>query len=173
MSRSTVIFVAAALLSLAVAVPVASYASTTVNVTIKPGAATLGKNAFNPDSANISVGDTVTWIHDDKGVPHHIVSGNGNTTTQTGVFDSGVMHFGNTYSFTFNNPGTYYYYCSIHPSMQGVVTATMFVLPESPVGMAALLGSSAAVLGAFVLLRQWRSHHNKSPASDSLETADV
>jgi plastocyanin len=32
-------------------------------------------------------------------------------------FDLGIMRTGDTFSYTFNNPGTFEYYCTVHPSM--------------------------------------------------------
>ena len=36
-------------------------------------------------------------------------------------FDSGIMQTGQTFSYTFNNPGTFEYYCTVHPSMIGEI----------------------------------------------------
>jgi plastocyanin len=77
---------------------------------------TVGVNisgfAFGPSSVQISVGDTVKWLNLDS-VPHQVHGSN---------FDSGQIRHGYTYSYTFTQPGTYNYSCSIHPSMQGTVT---------------------------------------------------
>ncbi|HIH93723.1 TPA: cupredoxin family copper-binding protein [Methanosarcina acetivorans] len=68
--------------------------------------------AFNPDSVTISPGDTVRWTNLDLF-----------THTVTGPdFSSGTLRDGDSYEFTFTREGTYRYYCSIHASMEGVVT---------------------------------------------------
>jgi plastocyanin len=54
----------------------------------------------------------VTWINQDL-IAHNIIS-------NTGVFASGDLSSGQTYTFTFAEAGTYPYYCSYHP-MNGVV----------------------------------------------------
>jgi plastocyanin len=41
--------------------------------------------------------------------------------TSAGLFDSGTINNGASFSFTFNNKGTFNYKCSIHPSMNGTI----------------------------------------------------
>ncbi|WP_406655757.1 plastocyanin/azurin family copper-binding protein [Methanolobus sp. ZRKC2] len=70
---------------------------------------------FNPQSVTIEVGDTVKWTNTDSAV--HIVDG--------GFFRSPALSQGESYSYTFTDPGTYNYICSVHPyqtSGQIVVT---------------------------------------------------
>jgi plastocyanin len=68
---------------------------------------------FGPQSLTISAGTTVTWInHDD--IPHTVVSNDG-------VFKSKVLDTDDKFSFTFAKPGTYPYFCSIHPKMTAKV----------------------------------------------------
>jgi plastocyanin len=44
------------------------------------------------------------------------------TTTSHGVWDSGILQKGQSFSCTFNTPGTYEYLCSVHPiQMRGTV----------------------------------------------------
>ncbi len=71
--------------------------------------------AFKPDTLTIPPGTTVTWTNLD-GPPHTV------TTRETG-YDSKRLSTGDTFSYTFEQNGTYEYYCSIHPSM----TATIIV----------------------------------------------
>jgi plastocyanin len=74
--------------------------------------------SFQPSTITIKVGTTVTWTNDDP-VAHTVTSGTrGNPS---GLFDSGNVGPGQTFSFTFNEPGTYDYYCKIHSGMDGVV----------------------------------------------------
>ena len=59
----------------------------------------------------------MTWVNDDQ-APH-------TATANDGAFDSGTLQPGQSFSFTFTQPGTTYaYYCAIHPSMTGTVTVT-------------------------------------------------
>ena len=69
-------------------------------------------NAFSPASIQISKGGTVRWINLVNVL--HNIQGDG--------FNSGLIYHGYTYSFTFNNTGTYNYNCSIHSYMEGTIT---------------------------------------------------
>ena len=67
--------------------------------------------SFLPGTASISVGSTITWTnHDD--VPHNIVA----TERQ---FKSPVLDTGEQFSHRFDAPGSYMYFCSLHPKMTG------------------------------------------------------
>jgi plastocyanin len=68
---------------------------------------------FDSASITVEVGTTVTWTNT-GGVAHTV-------TADGGGFDSGNIGAGGTYSFTFDTPGTYSYFCAIHPSMTGEV----------------------------------------------------
>ena len=69
--------------------------------------------SFAPADAVVAAGSTVTWTNRDD-VPHNIVS-----TGQ--AFKSPVLDTDEQFSHTFNAPGTYKYFCSIHPRMTGQV----------------------------------------------------
>ncbi|VVB96372.1 Cupredoxin-like domain protein [uncultured archaeon] len=72
---------------------------------------------FTPGTLNITSGTTVTWTNDDT-VAHTV-------TSVTGVFDSGSINPGATYSYTFNQTGSFEYGCTIHPSIpHGTVIVT-------------------------------------------------
>jgi len=55
-------------------------------------------------------------------VPHNVVAASDASTgaSPTGAFTSGNLTQGQTFSFTFDNAGTYYYECSLHASMAGM-----------------------------------------------------
>lgn len=67
--------------------------------------------AFNPSSITINKGDIVIWTNKDSAP--HTISGS--------VISSSTFNKGQTFSFKFNNAGTFNYICSIHPSMKGTV----------------------------------------------------
>jgi len=67
-------------------------------------------NKFEPETLEISVGDTVTW--DFKGAVNHNVTGPG--------LDSGNKKSG-SYEHTFNSAGTLEYVCTLHPGMKGEI----------------------------------------------------
>jgi plastocyanin len=68
---------------------------------------------FGPQTITVAVGTTVTWTNSDD-IPHTAVS-------TDGVFKSKVMDTDEKFSYTFTKPGTYSYYCTIHPKMTGKV----------------------------------------------------
>ena len=85
--------------------------------------------AFNPPTIDVKPGTTVTWSQQDVGSFHTVTSGTvqtdatgGSTFQLDGRFDSGRLAENQTFSFTFTEPGTYPYFCSIHPAtMRGEV----------------------------------------------------
>jgi len=72
---------------------------------------------FGPAQLNVNVGDTVTWTNNEDGIPH-------TATSDDGVWDSKNLNPGDTFSFTFDTPGTYTYHCSIHPKMTATITVS-------------------------------------------------
>ncbi|NND87141.1 MAG: hypothetical protein HKM23_07465 [Nitrosopumilus sp.] len=74
---------------------------------------------YLPYEVNITVGETITWSNDDSAA-HTVTSGNANAGP-TGVFDSGLFMAGSTYDFTFEDAGTYDYFCMVHPWMTGLI----------------------------------------------------
>jgi plastocyanin len=70
--------------------------------------------AFNPGELTIAAGTTVTWTHGDPDVPH-------TATSDDDVFDSGNLNEGDEFSFTFDEAGTFPYFCSVHPTMEGTI----------------------------------------------------
>lgn len=90
----------------------------TANLTTPASVAVDIKNyAYSPLTVTVPQGTTVTWTNDDT-VGHTV-------TSVTGLFDSGRITPGMTYSYTFNQSGTFGYSCTIHPNItQGTVTVT-------------------------------------------------
>jgi plastocyanin len=71
--------------------------------------------SFSPATLAVSVGTTVTWVNRDD-IPHTVVS-----TDDPKIFKSKALDTDDKFSFTFGKPGTYAYFCSIHPKMTGKV----------------------------------------------------
>jgi len=69
--------------------------------------------AFTPQRLTVKIGATVTWINDDD-IPHTVASG-------TKLYKSKALDTNDRFSFTFTTPGTYQYFCSLHPHMTGTV----------------------------------------------------
>jgi plastocyanin len=88
-------------------------------------AVSIANFAFTPQALTVKAGTTVTWTNND-GAPHTVTSTDGSSTDAktTSAFDSGNLGPGETFSFTFDKPGTFYYACAIHAaqaSMHGIV----------------------------------------------------
>jgi predicted secreted protein with PEFG-CTERM motif len=79
------------------------------------------KNCFSPNPMNVAPGTAVTWKNYDV-VSHYVSSGLPSDSTTGTMFDSGnLIKPGGTFQFTFANPGTYNYFCTVHPWMVGQV----------------------------------------------------
>ena len=68
---------------------------------------------FGPATLTVPVNSMVTWVNKDD-LPHVIASNDG-------VFKSKALDTEDKYSYTFTKPGTYAYFCSIHPKMVGKI----------------------------------------------------
>jgi plastocyanin len=80
------------------------------------GAVEIADFAFAPGSRSVKVGDSVKWTNQD-GATHTV-------TADDGAFDSGNLANGKSFSFTFDQAGTFAYHCNIHQRMTGKVTVT-------------------------------------------------
>lgn len=72
--------------------------------------------AFAPPILSVQTGTRVTFTNQDAAT--HTVTSDG------GLFGSGNLATGRSFSFTFMSRGSFAYHCSIHPSMTGTVTVT-------------------------------------------------
>src|SRR5215472_1787739 len=68
---------------------------------------------FAPQRVTVKAGTTVIWINDDD-VPHTVAS-------SSKFFKSKALDTKDKFSFTFTTPGTYEYFCSLHPHMTGAI----------------------------------------------------
>jgi plastocyanin len=68
---------------------------------------------FSPATLTVPVGSKVTWVNEDD-VPHQVMA-SGRT------FKSQVLDTDQSFSQTFASPGTYEYFCSLHPHMKGTI----------------------------------------------------
>jgi len=69
--------------------------------------------SFSAPTITIAAGTQVTWINRDD-MPHTVAS-------DDKLFKSKALDTDEKFSFTFSTPGTYHYFCSIHPKMTGEV----------------------------------------------------
>lgn len=70
---------------------------------------------FSPATLTVKSGTRVTWTNRDD-EPHTVTS-----SSNPRAFASSALDTDGTFAFTFDTPGTYPYYCAIHPHMTGVI----------------------------------------------------
>lgn len=104
--------------SVPAAAPVGNSGMVTVAPTASPTNATSPARVtirllkFSPDKIEVKSGETVEWANGDL-TPHN--------ATAEGMFNSGAINAGASWSHTFTQPGTFPYVCTFHPEMKGVV----------------------------------------------------
>ncbi len=87
----------------------------TTSVAIPKGAGQRSSHkTFSPEKISVHVGDTVTWTNDDS-TTHTVKS------KESGLFYSGSILQKRSFEYTFEEAGTFEYYCSLHPWMTGTV----------------------------------------------------
>ena len=79
-----------------------------------PAKVSIDNFTFAPAELTVAVGQSVTWANRDD-VPHTIVATNRD-------FTSPALDTDQTFAHTFTTPGTYTYFCGIHPHMTGRIT---------------------------------------------------
>lgn len=70
--------------------------------------------AFRPEALTVRAGTRVTWTNRDAEI--HTV------TSAAGAFASPALERGEAFSYTFVTPGTYDYFCALHPKMTSTIT---------------------------------------------------
>jgi plastocyanin len=104
--------------SVPAAAPISNSGTVTVDPTASPTNATSAARVtirllkFSPDKIEVKSGETIEWANADL-TPH--------TATAQGMFDSGAINAGASWSHIFTQPGTFPYVCTFHPEMKGVV----------------------------------------------------
>jgi plastocyanin len=104
-----------------VALPMAVVGLTVSVVALRPAVAAPAKVqsvsikgfAFVPQIIKVAPGTTITWTNADED-PHTVVANDKS-------FHSAAMDTDDKFTFTFTKPGTYAYFCSLHPHMTGKV----------------------------------------------------
>lgn len=157
--RYHILFAFLLALGIVTTVPVAS--ASTVQITIIPGSGSSNycaatNTCYTPSILNISPGDTVTWTNTDN-VNHTVTNGLPYGTQQGDIFDSGMIAPTKTYSFTFQEPGTYKYFCKIDKWMVGEIIVGPYTQPSSATpefGPLAELVVLISIIGVIVITRR-------------------
>jgi len=96
-----------------------AFSPATIGATTRVAAARysvqMANFAFAPASITVKVGDTITWTNQDS-APHTVT-----TTSGPRSLNSPYLPKGQSWSYTFTVPGTYQYYCTVHPDMRARV----------------------------------------------------
>lgn len=80
-----------------------------------PNAVTIDNFKFAPATLTVPAGAKVTWTNRDD-EPHTVLA-----AEPKGMFKSPALDTDDSFSFTFAKPGTYAYFCSVHPHMTGTI----------------------------------------------------
>jgi plastocyanin len=109
--------------SVIVAAALGAATATALSAVVLPGwadnatqasAVSIDNFTFGPQTLTVKAGTTITWTNKDD-IPHGIASAN-NAFAKSRALDTD-----DSYSFTFTTPGTYQYFCYIHPHMVGTI----------------------------------------------------
>ena len=113
--RAVVVWAAALVISCGLlALPLVALAATS--------AVNIQGSAFVPPTTTVHVGDTVTWTNRDA-FSH-------TSTSDTGVWDTGVIRAAASGSFRFTAAGTFAYHCAIHSFMHGTIVVQAVSTPQ-------------------------------------------
>lgn len=82
----------------------------------------IERYAYQPATMTVHVGDVVTWTNRDQA--SHDVAG--------GAFRSPMLAQGQSWSFTFTQPGTFDHICSVHPDMRAQIVVLPHETTEAP-----------------------------------------
>ncbi len=92
-------------------------------VTIPNGNSEMAnKGFFVPLNSEVVRGTTVTWQNEDN--IGHTIQSEDVQGKLISLFNSGILKTGDTFSYKFDKPGVYHYFCTIHPWRIGVVTVS-------------------------------------------------
>lgn len=95
---------------------------------------------YVPSKISINQNDSITWINKDTEI-HTVTSGNGagleslmtnKRGTKNGIFDSGIFKPGENWTHMFEKAGTFAYFCTVHPWMEGTVVVKNVASPPIP-----------------------------------------
>lgn len=96
--------------------------SATAEATASDAEVAIDTFAYVPSTVTVPAGTTVMWTNEDA--TRHTVTAGSEDAPAPDDFDLAVEDRGDVVEFTFEEPGTYAYYCVLHPFMEGVVEVT-------------------------------------------------
>lgn len=78
-------------------------------------AVSIDNFTFSPAEITVAAGTRITWTNNDD-IPHTVVDADNPKETKSPPLDTG-----DAWAHVFDKPGTYHYFCSLHPHMQGTI----------------------------------------------------
>ena len=104
-----------------VAIAPEAFAATVTNApgSSTPGCEDTAEGCFIPSPVTIDIGATVTWENNDTAA--HTSTAGSAADGPSGVFDSSLIMAGSSFSHTFDDAGSFDYFCMVHPWMSGTV----------------------------------------------------
>ncbi len=137
----------------------------------------VGNYFFRPDNVTVTTGTTVVWSYNPAdGTDTHTVTSTNVTQAGPPIFGSTPLNPGQSFTFTFYNPGKYPYYCGFHPSLMRatiIVTGQPVTPPSNqaptsnnPFPIIGVVGAMIAiVLVAVVMYLRRRKSKPSTPLS--------
>ena len=95
------------------ALTAATFGATEAQAVPGPTAVTITQFKFETAEVTIDAGAAIQWTNRDQTI-HNIVS-------KDGKFASPGLDTGDTWTYTFAQPGDYPYFCALHPHMTGII----------------------------------------------------
>ena len=117
----------------------------------------MTNSAFVPEEIHVPAGTTVEWVNGSD-VAHTV-------TSTSGLFDSGNIAPSGSYSFTFQDPGEYLYFCDYHGAPNGSGMSAVVIVDPPPSDAGLLFGLPVSLLtlaGAQLRLHRCRSRIEES-----------
>ena len=111
-----------------------------------PGCEETADGCFIPNTVTIDIGGTVTWENNDTAA--HTSTGGSATDGPSGVFDSSLIMAGSSFSHTFEDAGTFDYFCMVHPWMEGTVIVEDMAAADAAAAEAAAAEAAAEAAAA-------------------------
>lgn len=123
---------------------------------------------YHPASLTVSMGDSVKWSNDETPTtgPSHTVH-----SDEHPELNSPTLVPGNTYTFTFDAPGTYPYYCTIHG--KNAMSGTIIVNPPAATSTTHLLGTTTTRATTTTVKRTTTSSHQTTTIDTSPTTTET
>ena len=174
----TSLFVLLSVVSMVAIAPSAFADHTSATVTNALGSSTPGcedtNSCFDPNPVTIAMGGTVTWENVDNAA--HTVTSGSPVDGPDGVFDSSLIMAPmqgvvKTFSHTFDDAGTYDYFCMVHPWMAGSVIVADAAAAEAEAAEAE--AAAAAAIAALEAEQAAEAAAAEAAAAESLAALEA